>query len=130
MIFRTSPKSGRALASDLKTETFWYLATPYSKDPRGIESAFQDACRATGALVRMGVPVYSPIAHTHPVAIHSGMDPFNHTIWLPADAPMMNAASGLIVAMMPGWAESYGISEEIGVFRASGKPVLFMEWPE
>ena len=25
--------------------TFWYLATPYSKYPHGIEEAFKEACR-------------------------------------------------------------------------------------
>ena len=108
---------------------YWYLATPYSKYPEGIEKAFQHACEAAAHLVREGKLVYCPIAHTHPVAVYGGLDPFDHDIWLPQDRPFMDGAAGLIVVMMPGWAESYGIGEEIKIFRAAGKPVEYMEWP-
>lgn len=112
-----------------ETDGLWYLATPYSKYPRGLEKAFVEACRAAALLVRHGVRVYSPIAHTHPVAIHGGIDPLDHSIWLPADKPFMDAACGLLVVRMTGWAESYGIGEEIKVFEAAGKPIRHMDWP-
>lgn len=107
--------------------TYWYCATPYSKFSGGIEEAFKMACRQTALLIRAKVPVYSPIASTHPVAIHGGMDPLDHSIWLPADKPFMDAAKGLIVVMAEGWRESYGIGEEIKEFRAAGKPIIYME---
>lgn len=107
---------------------FWYVATPYSKYPRGLDAAFEDACKATASLLRMGINVYSPIAHTHPIAKHGGIDPLDHSIWLPADAPMMDAAEGLIVVKMEGWDESYGISEEIKAFRTAGKPIIYVGW--
>lgn len=106
---------------------FWYLATPYSKYHLGIEEAFRDACRQTALLIRAGVPTFSPIAHTHPIAIHGDIDPFAHEIWLPADRPMMDAARGLIVCKMDGWAQSYGVRVEIQTFEAAGKPVVYME---
>jgi hypothetical protein len=105
---------------------FWYLATPYSKYPGGIEAAFHLAAENTAHLIRAGVPIYSPIAHTHPIAIHGGIDPLNHSIWLPADAPLMEAASGLIVLTAETWEASYGISVEIAAFKAAGKPIFFM----
>jgi hypothetical protein len=107
--------------------TYWYLATPYSKFPGGLDAAFRLACEAAGLLIRAGVPVHSPIAHTHPVAIACGMDPLDHSIWLPADKPMMDAASGLIVLRAESWERSYGISVEIDEFRDAGKPILFMD---
>lgn len=110
-------------------ETYWYLASPYSKFPRGLEAAFQEACKAAAELIRMGVRVYSPIAHSHPVAILGEIDPLDHKIWLPADEPLMRAASGLIVLKMDSWEISYGISEETKVFVAAGKPVVYMDWP-
>jgi Domain of unknown function (DUF1937) len=106
---------------------FFYLATPYSKYPEGIEEAFRLACRATAKLIRAGVRVYSPIAHTHPVAIHGGLDPFDHATWLPADRPFMEAARALVVLMADGWRESVGIAEEIRIFHESGKPVIYMD---
>ena len=56
--------------------------------------------RAAAVLIRQGIRVYSPIAHTHPIAIHGGIDPLDHKIWLPADAPFMHGAVGLIVSAM------------------------------
>jgi len=111
----------------MNAERFTYLATPYSKFPGGIESAFKIACKAAADLIRAGVRVYSPIAHTHPIAIHGGIDPYAHQIWLPADLPMMRAAASLTVLKAPGWESSYGIGEEIKEFRRWAKPVFWME---
>lgn len=47
-------------------------------------------------LIRAGVPVFSPIVHSHPVADVCGIDPLSHEIWLPAEAPMRYAAKGVI----------------------------------
>jgi hypothetical protein len=105
----------------------WYLATPYTKHPDGIEAAWEEACRITAKLILANVPVYSPIAHTHPVAIHGGIDPLDHEIWLTADEPMMQAATGLMVAMMTGWEGSYGIGVEIEAFTRAGKPVVYLD---
>ena len=43
-----------------------YLATPYSKYPAGLQQAFVDAAKLAALLLRSGMNVYSPIAHTHP----------------------------------------------------------------
>lgn len=106
--------------------SFWYLATPYSKFPNGIERAFEAACKESALLIRAGVPIYCPIAHTHPIAMAGDIDPFDHAIWLPADKPMMDAAYGLIVCQLETWDVSYGIAEEIKVFVAAKKPVIYM----
>lgn len=105
---------------------FYYLATPYSKYSAGLDSAFKLACWQTGLLIRAGVPVFSPIAHTHPIAQACRMDPLDHAVWMPADAPMMNAARGLIVCMAEGWDISYGVGFEIEAFRKAGKPIIYM----
>jgi hypothetical protein len=106
--------------------SYWYLASPYSKYPEGINAAFEEICRQTALLIRNKIPVYSPIAHTHPVAIHGAIDPYAHDIWLPADEPLMNGAMGLIVCTMDTWRDSYGIGVEIKAFEAAGKPVVYM----
>lgn len=111
-----------------QTEGFWYLASPYSKYPDGIDEAFQQACMAAGQLVKHGVKVYCPIAHTHAISIHGSVDPWAHDIWMPQDMPFMEAAKGLIVLQMPTWERSRGVMEEIGKFREAGKPIVFMPW--
>lgn len=108
---------------------YFYLATPYSRYPGGIEAAFVEACKAAAWLVRERIGVYCPIAHTHPVAMHGRVDPLDHRVWLPADAPLMEGAAGLIVCMMPGWEESYGIAQERAAFGWMEKETYFMEWP-
>lgn len=99
-----------------------YVATPYSKFPDGIEAAFRASCVVAGELLKRGLRVYSPIAHTHPIAEYAKIDLFDHDIWLPFDEAMMNACGTLIVAQLPGWEDSRGIAHEIEYFRNAGKP--------
>lgn len=107
--------------------SFWYLGSPYSKYPSGRANAYVEACRNAAILIRAGVPVFSPIAHSHPIAEYGPVDPLDHDIWLPADAPMMAAAYGLIVLKMESWQFSYGLRLEIETFRGVGKPIVYME---
>lgn len=106
--------------------SYWYLATPYSKYPAGIEEAWKLACRAAADLIKAGVPTYSPIAHTHPIAIHGEIDPYAHDIWLPADEPLMESAMGLIVLTAEGWQDSFGIAHEMNRFANMDKPIVLM----
>lgn len=109
-------------AESLAGDGFWYLATPYSKWAAGIDDAALMAARIAGSLARYHVAVFSPIAHSHAVAMASGIDPCDHTIWIPLDDPFMDAARGLIVADIDGWRDSYGVKVEIDRFLAMRKP--------
>lgn len=101
-----------------------YLATPYSRYPYGIEQAFKHAAQLAGRLLRHGLKIYSPIAHTHCIAAHANIDPLDHSVWLPFDEAMMNVSSILLVAHMDGWEESYGIAQEIKYFEQAHKPIF------
>lgn len=107
-----------------------YLATPYSRYAAGLDAAFVAACEITASLISRGYSVYSPIAHTHPIALHGKLDPLDHTIWLPFNAAMMEASHGLIVALLPGWDSSLGVQHEIDYFARAGKPIDRLSWPE
>lgn len=104
-----------------------YLGTPYSKYPTGLEAAFRDAAALAAKLLKMGIKVYSPIAHTHPIAQYGQIDPLDHSIWLPFDQAIMDKAGAMLVAKMPGWRESKGIAHEIGVFAQAEKPVFYLD---
>lgn len=104
---------------------FFYLATPYTAFPGTIQEAHDATCAAAAHFVRAGVPVFVPICHTHNVAIIGEIDPADHTIWLPFDEPMMDAADGIIVVMLEGWHRSKGIAHEVERFHAAGKPVYY-----
>lgn len=107
--------------------SYWYLATPYSKYPDGIYAAHRLACREAGRFVRHGIPVFSPISHSHSIAVASCIDPVDHTIWIPADRPLMAAAFGLVVCCAESWRESKGIELEISEFEFAQKPVKYYE---
>ncbi|CAH2606502.1 conserved protein of unknown function (plasmid) [Rhodovastum atsumiense] len=106
--------------------SYWYICSPYTRYPMGREAAFRMACRVTAALIRCGVPVLSPICHSHPIAEHGDIDPTDVELWLRADAPLMASARGLIVVKAPGWRQSVGIAAEIADFTQAGKPIVFM----
>jgi hypothetical protein len=106
---------------------FYYLATPYSKWKAGLDDAAKQAALLAGALIKRGIGVYSPIAHSHTIAVAADIDPFSHEIWLPADKPLADAAFGLIVAGLDGWRESYGIGKEIEWFGLARKPRYLLD---
>lgn len=112
---------------DLRGFGLCYLATPYTKYPAGIENAFQEAAALAGRLLCAGVKVYSPIAHTHPIAHAAALDPLDHGIWLPFDQAMMERADILVIAMMRGWERSFGIQQETRFFTEAGKPICFLD---
>lgn len=105
-----------------------YLATPYSKYEGGnLELAFRDAARLAAQLMLTGIRVYSPIAHTHPLAVYGDVDPLDHSIWLPFDEAMMQRCEVLIVAQMKGWKESKGIDHEIKFFAARKRTIYMLD---
>lgn len=107
--------------------SFHYLASPYSKFPRGIDEAYREICVNQALLIKHGIPVFCPISHTHGPARHGGIDPLDHNVWIPADMPFMHAAKSLIVCMMDSWQESYGIQVEMRYFFDNGRPIYKME---
>jgi hypothetical protein len=119
--------------SEIRDQTppggFWYIATPYTQFPTGLQDAFETACRVTAELMRHGIPCFSPIAHSHPLAIIGGLDPVDHELWMRSDAPMLNAACGCLVVMLPGWRDSRGVAHEIAEFTSHSKPIHFLEYP-
>lgn len=107
--------------------SYLYLATAYTKYEGGIEAAYVLACRLTANLMQAGIPVFSPIAHSHGVALHGKIDALDHDIWMKNDAPMMAASCGLVVYTCKGWDESRGVRAEIDVFIGAAKPILFLQ---
>lgn len=107
--------------------SYWYLGSPYSKYEKGLDQAHIDVCKEAARYILAGIPVYSPIALSHPVAVHGDIDPLDHSIWIPADRPMMDAALGLVVLKMDGWEDSFGLKYEVRVFSDAGKPIIYAE---
>jgi hypothetical protein len=105
---------------------FYYLTSPYTRYPGGIYAAHADCCREAGLLMRAGISFFSPIAQGHSIARWGDIDALNQRMWMAFDRPMMDAACGLIVLQLPGWEASDGVDEEIKIFSAAGKPIVYM----
>ena len=105
---------------------FWYLATPYRayKGPRA--SAFTQAAQQAAILSDSGISVFSPIVHSHVIASHTERLVEESPEWIDLDMPMVRAARGVIVCMLPGWEQSSGIYRECNEAIKLGKPVIHM----
>jgi hypothetical protein len=103
-----------------------YLASPYSHpDPDVMEGRFKCVCVLAADLMRRGERIFSPIAHTHPIAV-AGELPRGWDFWRQYDEDMIRAADEVWVYTMDGWRESKGVQAEIEIAKAMGKPVRYV----
>lgn len=122
----SAPISHNSLLPTLRRHRLCYLATPYSKFPGGMHEAYVAACQIAGFLIKDGVHIFCPIAHSHAVCDCAGLDPTSHAIWNEQNAPFMESCDAIIVAQLPSWEFSIGIEHEIKTFRGAGKPVYYV----
>lgn len=108
---------------------FWWVGSPYSLYPHGLDQAVDDVLRAVWWLRSQGIACYSPIPDSHRMAALHKIDPRCHATWMAANGPLMELACGLIVVQMERWAYSKGLSEEIVEFHATDRPVKYLRFP-
>src|SRR5215831_7469596 len=111
----------------LKSFNLCYLATPYRKYKDGLSDAFVDAARLAGQLTLMGINVYSPIVHGHPLSVYGGVPDSDYDIWMPLNAKMCRYADCLIVGTLEGWDMSKGVQEEINWFKEDDKTIYYVD---
>jgi uncharacterized protein DUF1937 len=102
-----------------------YLASPYSHpEPAVREARFLAVCRAAASLIRAGHPVFSSIAHSHPIAAY-GL-PTDWSYW-ERDARLHLAASAEVVVLtLDGWQGSIGVAAEVRIAAELGIPVRYL----
>lgn len=117
-------------------DRLFYLASPYSHhDPAVREARFDAASFVAGKLYESAKPpvaTFCPIGHSHPVEValmkrDKEPAPRSWSYWLPWDFRFMPALSGMVVACLPGWKESVGVSKEVPKFLHWGLPVVLMD---
>lgn len=102
-----------------------YLASPYSHpDPAVRADRYRAACRATAALVKAGRVVYSPIVHSHPLVEFDL--PTAWSFWEHNDCAHLERCDEVMVLTLDGWQASVGVSAEVAIARALGKPVRYL----
>lgn len=105
---------------------FWYLASPYSRFPEGLDAAHTHACAVAAILLERGVSVYSPIAHSHHIGRLVNAGSVNHDFWLRVCRPMADSAAGLLVLGLDGWRDSVGVTEEIRWFVEANRTAILV----
>ena len=104
-----------------------YLASPHSSPDEGVMlSRFLSACKVAAYLFKQGELVFSPIAHSHYIAVF-GNNKAHYDDWRRFDEHMIDLSDKIVVAKIDGWNKSFGISEEIKYAERTGKPVEYME---
>lgn len=113
-------------------ELLWYLASPYTNYDEDEEvrrkihdARFRQVSADAADLMRLGFVIFSPIAHTHPIAEYGHIEHGDHTIWLPADKVIHARCDGIIIDMIPGWQDSYGVDKELKWAMDEDKPIMY-----
>ncbi len=102
-----------------------YLASPYSHPDINVrEERFCAACQAAAHLMWEGHLVFSPVAHTHPIA-EFGL-PTEWSFWERQDRALLERCDDVIVLTLDGWDESVGVLAEVQIAKELGKPVRYL----
>lgn len=113
----------------MQTPGLCYLASPYSSpNPLQRIERFEAACSAAATLMLEGYLIFSPIAHTHPIAERGNL-PTGWDFWRDYDLLHLEACTSMLVLMLPGWRKSVGVQDEIAIMERMGKSVRYMRWP-
>lgn len=104
-----------------------YIACPYShKDPAVMVERWNKVNKFAAKLMAKGWYIYSPISHTHPIAVVGDL-PRGWDFWHGYDTCMISRANGLIVFMIDGWKESVGVQAEIELAKKYEIPVSYYD---
>ena len=100
-----------------------YIASPFSH-PRLIVRIYRyiKVCRVAGRLIREGNIVYSPIAHSAPIAWLCRLQG-DHATWKEQNRGWISWCDELWVLTIEGWDVSIGIEWEMEMARIMGKRV-------
>lgn len=104
-----------------------YLASPYSNPSADVmQDRFERVCRVAARLMGEGVHLYSPIAHTHPIAVQGSL-PRGWEFWEQYDRKLLAACQELWIVTLDGWKESKGVAAELAIAGEMGLPVKYIE---
>lgn len=104
-----------------------YLATPYSHDDSEVmHRRFEVVNGVAARLMRDGIHIYSPISHTHPIAV-AGELPRGWDFWEKYDRAVLAACCKVIVVRQDGWEQSKGVTAELAIAVELGLPVEFID---
>lgn len=104
-----------------------YLASPYTSPIEQLRVArYEAVCAAAAAMLQEGFLVFSPIAHSHPLAAYAL--PVEFEFWQRHCLSFLEKwASELCVLTLPAWRDSVGVAAEIDCALKLGLPVFLRD---
>lgn len=103
-----------------------YLACPYShRSPTVMASRFNIANKVAGELIKMGYIIFSPISHTHPIALACDL-PLGFVYWNKFDTAYISVSSVLFVILIDGWRRSIGVQNEMKIAQQLGVTIKYI----
>lgn len=109
-------------------EELIYLACPYTHPSQEIVDYRVKAVTEVAAmLMKAGHLVFSPITHTHPIALVGDL-PTDWAFWERYDKAMLAACTVMYILTLPGWDVSKGVAGEFEIAtRQLGIPVYLVD---
>ena len=107
-----------------------YLASPYSHpDPAVRQARFEAACKQAALMMRAGLIVFSPLAHSHSIAIRHDL-PGDWEFWKRQCERCIKARDKVVMMMLEGFQLSQGMMEEFAIATEIGIPIEYWELGE
>lgn len=104
-----------------------YLGCPYSHDDESVRlDRFAKVTLVASRFIQFGLPIYSPITHSHPMAI-VGKLPGDWSFWESYDRIFLSMSKKMIVLKLKGWEKSVGLQNEIKIAKEMGIPIEYIE---
>ena len=104
-----------------------YVACPYShNDPVVRAERFERANYYSARMMAAGLLVFSPISHTHQIAL-AGDLPKGWDFWERYDRAYLGICRAMVVLCLRGWEQSKGVQEEIKIMDDLKRPVWYIQ---
>jgi nucleoside 2-deoxyribosyltransferase len=105
-----------------------YLASPYSHEDEDIKSRrHRKVCLAAAQLIKQGAVVFSPVAHSHPIALY-GNAPGDWQTWKHQCLTLLDRCDVMLVLMLDGWQQSTGIKAEATHCLNTHKTIIYSDF--
>ena len=106
-----------------------YIASPYtSPDPSVMEDRYQKVRCFTAEGLRVGLVLFSPIVHCHPLAAAHNL-PKDFAFWQTYSLAMIDLAKMVLVLQLPGHETSRGVQDEIQYCKEKNIPLWYWSVP-
>ena len=104
-----------------------YLASCYSHKNASVRELRFNLINVKAAeLMRQGHIVFSPISHSHPIAVQEDL-PLSFEFWQAMNESFIKWCDVVYVYCMDGWQHSQGIKSEIAYANKINKPINYID---